>query len=177
MTRILARAAAAGAILVAMAAPAFAHITLQVPEAAVGGGYKAVLRVPHGCKGSDTTAIALKVPEGFLSAKPQPKAGWKLDIKTGNYAKTYKLYGSDVTSGAVEISWSGGSLPDNEYDEFAVNGTLAADLKPGDTLFFPVVQICSTGEEDWIKIPVEGQDEPDTPAPGLKLLPPAGGDD
>jgi len=177
MIRNFMRVAAAGATLAAMAAPAFAHVTLQVPEAAVGGGYKAVLRVPHGCKGSDTTAITLKVPEGYLSAKPQPKSGWTLNIKTGDYAKTYKLYGSDVKSGAVEISWSGGSLPDNEYDEFAVNGTLASDLKPGDKLFFPVVQTCSTGEEDWIKIPVEGQDEPDTPAPGLKLLPAAGGDD
>ena len=177
MIRILTRAAAAGAMLAAMAAPAFAHITLEVPQAAIGGGYKAVLRVPHGCKGSATTAIALKVPEGFLSAKPQPKPGWTLDIKTGDYAKSYTLYGSPVNSGAVEISWSGGNLPDNEYDEFVVNGTLAGDLKPGDKLYFPVVQTCSTGEDDWIKIPVDGQAEPDTPAPGLKLLPATGGDD
>ena len=177
MIGIFTRAVAAGALLAAMAAPAFAHVTLETGQAAVGGGYKAVLRVPHGCKGSATTAIALKVPEGFLSAKPQPKPGWTLDIKTGNYAKAYTLYGSSVTSGAVEISWSGGNLPDNEYDEFVVNGTLAGDLKPGDKLLFPVVQTCAVGEEDWIKIPVDGQPEPDTPAPGLKLLPATGADD
>jgi periplasmic copper chaperone A len=177
MISFVARAAAAGAMLAAMAAPAFAHITLEVPQAAVGGGYKAVLRVPHGCKGSATTAIKLKVPEGFLSAKPQPKAGWTLDIKTGDYAKAYTLYGSPVTSGAVEIDWSGGNLPDSEYDEFVVNGTLAGDLKAGAKLFFPVVQICASGEDDWIAIPVDGQPEPETPAPGLTLLPAAGGAD
>jgi uncharacterized protein YcnI len=177
MIRSFMRAAAAGAILSACVVPAFAHVTLQVPEAAVAGGYKAVLRVPHGCKGSATTAIKVKVPEGYLSAKPQPKPGWSLDIKTGDYAKSYTLYGSKVTSGAVEIGWSGGNLPDNEYDEFALNGTLAGDLKPGDKMYFPVIQTCESGEEDWIQIPVDGQAEPETPAPGLTLLPAAGSDD
>jgi uncharacterized protein YcnI len=174
MNRSFVRAAAAGALLVALAAPAFAHVTLEVVHAAVGGGYKAVLRIPHGCKGSATTAITLKVPEGYLTAKPQPKAGWTLDIKTGAYAKTYTLYGSPVTSGAVEINWSGGNLPDSEYDEFVVNGTLAGDLRPGDILYFPVVQTCAAGEEDWIDT---SGSEDGTPAPGLKLLPAAGAAD
>ena len=174
MIRFFARWAAAGVILAAMAAPAFAHVTLEVGQAAIGGGYKAVLRVPHGCKGSATTAITLKVPEGYLSAKPQPKAGWTLNIKTGDYAKSYTLYGSPVRSGAVEINWSRGNLPDNEYDEFVVNGTLASDLKPGDKLFFPVVQTCAVGEEDWIDT---FGSEAGTPAPGLQLMPSTGGGD
>lgn len=177
MIRILTRAAFAAATLAAMAGPALAHVTLEVGEAAAGSPYKAIFRVPHGCSGSATTAIKLKVPEGFVSAKPMPKAGWTLDIKTGDYAKTYTLFGSPVKSGAVEITWSGGNLPDNEYDEFVVRGTLADDLKVGDTLYFPVVQTCATGEEDWIKIPVDGQPEPDTPAPGVKLTAPTGSDD
>jgi len=169
MIRLLTRTAAAGAVLAALVSPAFAHITLETGSAAVGSGYKAVLRVPHGCSGQATTAISLKVPEGFISAKPMPKAGWTLDIKTGDYANTYKLYGADVKSGATEISWSGGNLPDNEYDEFVVRGTLADSLKADSVLYFPVIQTCEGGEEDWIKIPVDGQPEPDTPAPGVKL--------
>jgi uncharacterized protein YcnI len=171
MIRLFTRAAAAGALLTALATPAFAHITLETGSAPVGSGYKAVLRVPHGCGGAATTAITLKVPEGFISAKPMPKAGWTLDIKTGDYANTYKLYGADVKSGATEISWSGGNLPDNEYDEFVVRGTLADSLKPGDTLYFPVLQSCGDKEDAWIAIPAAGQPEPETPAPGLKLLP------
>lgn len=171
MTPLFARAAAAGAVLTALATPASAHITLETGSAPVGSGYKAVLRVPHGCDGQATTAITLKVPEGFISAKPMPKAGWTLDIKAGDYGQSYKLYGAEVKSGATEISWSGGNLPDNEYDEFVLRGTLADSLKPGDTLYFPVIQTCGSTEEDWIAIPVDGQPEPTTPAPGLKLAP------
>ena len=168
------RAAAAATLLASLASPAFAHITLETSEAPIGSGYKAVLRVPHGCDGAATTAITLKVPEGFVSAKPMPKAGWTLDIKTGDYAQSYKLYGAEVKSGATEISWSAGNLPDNEYDEFVVRGTLADSLAPGETLYFPIIQTCTTGEEDWIDT---SGSEDGTPAPGLKLMPAAGGGD
>jgi len=177
MIRLATRAAAAGAIFSALASPAFAHITLETGSAPVGSSYKAVLRVPHGCDGQPTTAITVKVPEGFISAKPMPKPGWTLQVTTGTYASTYKLYGAEVTSGATEISWSGGALPDNEYDEFVVRGTLADSLKPGETLYFPVLQNCGDKEEAWIAIPAAGQPEPETPAPGLKLTPAVSGDD
>ena len=53
---------------------AFAHVTLETPRAAAGGLYKAVLRVPHGCQGSPTVQLRVRVPEGVFAAKPQPKA-------------------------------------------------------------------------------------------------------
>ena len=168
------RAAAAATLLASLASPAFAHITLETSEAPIGSGYKAVLRVPHGCDGAATTAITIKLPEGFVSAKPMPKPGWTLDITSGDYARPYKLFGSEVKSGATEISWSGGNLPDNEYDEFVVRGTLADSLTPGDTLYFPVIQTCTSGEEDWIDT---SGSEDGTPAPGLKLAPAVGGGD
>ena len=43
---------------------ASAHVTLERQEAPVGSSYKAVLRVPHGCDGSPTTAIRVRVPAG-----------------------------------------------------------------------------------------------------------------
>ena len=173
MIRTFARAATAAVSLALFAVPAFAHVTLQTPEAHVGAGYKAVLRVGHGCDGNATTTIRVKVPEGFLNAKPQPKAGWTLDITKGKYAKSYTLYGSEVTEGALEITWSGGNLPDDQYDEFALNGTLAADLDQSAPLYFPVVQTCTTGENAWID--TSGSEDGE-PAPGLRLLPPAEAD-
>jgi uncharacterized protein YcnI len=172
MPRLFTPAVLAAASLAALASPAFAHISLETPGAAIGSAYKAVLRVPHGCDGNPTTAITLKVPEGLVSAKPMPKAGWSLAIKSGDYARSYTLHGSTVTAGAIEISWSGGNLPDTQYDEFVVRGTLARSLVPGETLYFPVIQTCTTGEEDWIDT---SGSEDGTPAPALKLLPAAGG--
>jgi uncharacterized protein YcnI len=44
--------------------PAIAHVTLENREAPVGAGYKAVLRVPHGCEGTATTTLRVRIPEG-----------------------------------------------------------------------------------------------------------------
>lgn len=157
------------------AGPATAHVTLETPQAAVGSFYKAVFRVPHGCHGKPTIALRVKVPEGFIGAKPQPKPGWSLDKTKGKYAKAYSfIHGLSVDSGLTEVAWRGGSLPDDEYDEFVLNGYLAADLKPGTVLYFPVVQECPDGAaERWIAVPEHGKDAGavENPAPGLALLP------
>lgn len=176
MHRIFTRALAAASIAL-IASPVFAHITFEVPQAPVGSTYKAVLRVPHGCSGNATTKISVKIPEGFISVKPMPKAGWTLSTTKGAYKETYELWGSKVTEGVTEVTWADGNLPDEYYDEFVLRGTVASTLKSGTTLYFPVLQTCSTGEEAWIEIPVEGQPEPELPAPGLKLVDPVKADD
>lgn len=156
--------------------PALSHVTLETKEAPVESRYKAVLRVPHGCKGSPTTKIRVRVPEGMVGVKPQPKAGWTLETIKGDYAKPYTLYGAQVSSGVKEIVWSGGPLLDEHYDEFVFVGYLSSGLTPGSTLYFPVVQECQQGVSRWIDQPAAAQQKPagdhsDTPAPGLKLLP------
>ena len=148
---------------------ASAHITLETGEAVAGSAYKAVFRVPHGCEGSATVKITVKVPEGVIAAKPMPHAGWKLDIVKGKYAKSYDYYGSKLDEGVTQVSWSGGNLPDDYYDEFVLRGMLAADLPEG-MIYFPVVQECEKGVDRWIEIPEAGQPEPEMPAPGVKVL-------
>jgi uncharacterized protein YcnI len=161
-------------LLVAVAAltttSAFAHVTLETQQAPIGAAYKAVLRVPHGCNGSATTAIRVKIPEGLIDVKPMPKPGWTLNVVKGKYAKSYSLFKAQVSEGATEIDWSGGKLPDDYYDEFVFAGFLASDLEPGKMLYFPVVQECEKGVHRWIEIPADGSEYPE-PAPGLKLLP------
>lgn len=162
------------AALFVSAVGASAHITLETQQAPVGSAYKAVLRVPHGCDGKATIAVRVKMPEGFIAAKPMPKPGWELRTERGKYAKAYTLYGEAVTEGVQEIDWTGGKLPDDFYDEFVLRGTLAGDLPAGHMLYFPVVQECEGGAvERWIQIPQAGQgdDALETPAPGIKLLP------
>jgi uncharacterized protein YcnI len=153
------------------AGAASAHITLDTAEAKAGSAYKAVFRVPHGCEGAATVKLSVKIPEGFIAAKPMPHAGWTISTTTGKYAKAYDNYGSKIDEGVTEISWSGGNLPDAYYDEFVVRGNLAADL-PAGMLYFPTVQECEGGKVDrWIEIPVDGKPEPEHPAPGVKIVP------
>ena len=153
-----------------LVAPAFAHVTLERDTAPVGAPYKAVLRVPHGCDGSPTTAIRVRIPEGVIDVKPMPKPGWTLNIVRGKYGKAYSLYRAQVSEGVTEIDWTGGNLPDDYYDEFVFQSFLASDLRPGQTIYFPVVQECAKGVHRWIEIPTAGSDYPE-PAPGLKLVP------
>ncbi len=159
-------------------ASALAHVTLEKGEAPVGSTYKAVLRVPHGCEGKPTIAVRVQIPEGVIGVKPMPKPGWTLEKIKGKYEKTYDYYGTPTGEGVKEIVWSGGSLADDEYDEFILRAMLTPDLPVGQMLYFPVVQECPDGAVDrWIEIPAAGQaeDELETPAPGIRLLEKAAG--
>lgn len=160
--------------VVAFVCAACAHVTLETPEAPVGALYKAVLRVPHGCDGTATTALRVRIPDGMIAVKPMPKPGWKIDMVTGKYPRTYTYFhGAKLSEGVTEISYSGGRLPDTHYDEFVFTGFLAGDLQSGTMLYFPVVQECEKGVHRWIEIPASGKSSGDypQPAPAIKLLP------
>jgi uncharacterized protein YcnI len=156
------------------ATPAGAHVYLEGKQATVGAAYKAVFAVPHGCSGSPTVKIRVQIPEGVIAVKPMPKAGWSVDVVEGKYASEYEYHGNKVASGAKEVVWAGGRLPDHNYDEFVVSAWLTDGLKPNTTLYFPVVQECEKGVSRWIEIPAEGaghSHDGKSPAPGVKLLP------
>jgi periplasmic copper chaperone A len=169
----------AAAALVAFTVAASAHVTLEKQEAAVGGSYKAVFRVPHGCNGSPTVALRIRIPDGVISVKPQPKPGWQIATVKGAYDKPYDYYGNTLTEGVREVDFTGGNLPDDFYDEFVFNAFLTGDLQAGTVLYFPLVQECVNGTERWIEIPAAGKvsDDYETPAPGVKLIARTGDDD
>jgi uncharacterized protein YcnI len=133
MARIAPMAAALAALLAV--SPSSAHITLQPAEAAAGGSFIATFRVPHGCDGAPTVRLAVRVPDEILTAKPRPKPGWTLaTAKEGGVVR--------------EVTWSGGKLADEQFDEFAVLVFLPD--KPGATLRFAVEQGCDGGAvEHW----------------------------
>jgi periplasmic copper chaperone A len=133
-----------------------------------------VFAVPHGCTGSPTVKLRVQIPEAVIAVKPMPKAGWSVDVVEGKYTAEYDYHGNKVSSGAKEVVWSGGKLPDHNYDEFVISTFLTDGLKPNTTLYFPVVQECEKGVSRWIEIPAEGaarSQEGKSPAPGVKLLP------
>jgi periplasmic copper chaperone A len=159
--------------------PASSHVTLATKEAPVGAEYKAVFRVPHGCKGSATITLSVEMPDGMIAVKPQPKPGWQIEIVKGTYDKPYHLYRSEVTAGVKSVTWFGGKLPDDYYDEFALIGHLDKGLQPGSRLYFPIVQTCEQGVDRWVEIPDDGHSSERRrfPAPFVHLLPAAAGGD
>lgn len=160
-------AALASALVLLAPCVAKAHVTLETREAPVGSYYKAVLRVPHGCNGSPTVRLRVRIPDGVIGVKPQPKPGWSLETIRAAYGKTYASQHGQVSEGVREIVWSG-KLPDEYFDEFAFQAYLSPALKAGSRLAFPVVQECEQGVERWIDA-ADGKGR--NPAPSLKLLP------
>jgi len=164
------RIAASTAALCALAAwNAGAHVTLENTEAKTDSYYKATLRVPHGCTGSPTVKLRVRIPEGVTGVKPQPKQGWKLETTKAKLAAPVDAgHGNMITETIGEVSWSGGRLADEHFDEFMMMMKLPD--RPGATLYFPVVQECTKGVHRWIETGKPAQ-ELKEPAPALRLLP------
>jgi periplasmic copper chaperone A len=159
------------------ASTVFAHVTLEDQAALAGRSYKAVLKVGHGCEGSPTTAMRVTVPTGFMGAKPMPKAGWMLAIKTAKLAVPYDNHGKQVTEDVSEITWTATSkdsyLPEAHYDEFILRGGLPSKVNEGTAMWFKVLQTCEKGSNDWSQTPVSGVDTQGlkSPAALLEIIP------
>ena len=126
---ISAGASAAGfGMVIAMATPTLAHVGVEThgvtPTA--GSSSSIFLRPGHGCDGDATNSVSVTLPAGITTVKPQPKAGWRLTQKDG------------------VITWSGGVLADDQFDEFGLRVSWPK-LAPGATsqqFAFQTVQTC-----------------------------------
>lgn len=122
---------AAGVVLLTATGVAQAHmgIELRGGTPTAGSGSTIMFRPGHGCDGDATNAITVTIPDGIdpASAKAQPKPGWRLS-RTGS-----------------TITWSGGELPDDQFDEFGLRVTWPM-LPSGVTsqrVYFKTVQTCN----------------------------------
>ena len=163
---------ASAVVILGLAAPALAHVTIRPDSAAAGSYFTAEFVVPHGCDGSSTVAVRVKIPDGVTGVKPQLKPGWVATVKTRNLDAPVKTeHGRTVSETVDEVEWRGGPLPDNFYDTFGLIMKLPdAATRP---LYFPTIQECEQGVHRWIDIPASGQYRADLhePAPALKLTP------
>ena len=149
-----------------------AHIVLEQKAAPAASYYKAVFMVGHGCAGSATTGIVVTIPEGVVNVKPMGKPGWQLQTRVETLAKLYVLHGKTFTEGVTQVTWTGGPLPDSNYDEFVMMTRLPD--APG-TFYFKVVQTCEQDETRWEEIPAEGKSAHDYKSPAAVLeVSPAG---
>lgn len=164
------RIAAIAASSLMLAGPAFAHATLTPSTAANGTTVKVAVAIPHGCDGAPTDTVTVKLPEGFVSAKPMVKAGWTATITKGDYQNSYEVHGEPVTSGALEVTWAGGSVPDDQFDEFVIQGSLQG-FDAEASLPFAVTQKCGTASVVWDQIAAPGENAHalEHPAPTLAV--------
>ncbi len=122
--------------------------TLSPTQSTAAAGSSAIIgfTIGHGCEASPTRQVTIQIPAGITSVKPQPKAGWRITIKRGKLPEPVKDFaGNTVTVGVLEVTWTGGPLPDAYFDTF--NLRLGMPPKAGKTLYFKTVQRCVKGVE------------------------------
>lgn len=152
--RAAAAVLASAALVVAAPLAAQAHVT-ATPDTATAGGYGTLtFAFSHGCDGSPTTALEITIPEGMSSVSPTIAPGWDIDVQRDGEDGPVSL----VTYTAQEPVADG-------LRATVVLGVQYAENTAGETLAFPVNQVCEVGNTDWAEIAEEGVDPHSLEAP------------
>jgi uncharacterized protein YcnI len=154
--RLVLSAVAASLALLAFGGVASAHIDPDPSEAQAGSRLTVGFTVEHGCAGSPTIQLDMRLPEGVADPVAEPIDGWEGSV--------------DTDDGDTIVTFAGGLLADDVEGTFSVTMTLPPT--PDTTIYFPFVQRCEAGEIRWIQIPTEPGAELDEPAPAMALTGP-----
>lgn len=172
-TRLAAAGALAGTAVLALSAPAFAHVSVQPEGTAAKGGYAVVdFKVPNERDNASTTKLEVSFPTDhpLASAMPEPMPGWKIEVTKSKLDKPIEMHGEKISEAVSKITWTadGKGVEPGYFEKFPVSiGQLPEDT---DELVFKAIQTYSNKEVvRWIEVPKEGQEEPEHPAPVLTL--------
>ncbi|MFJ4974968.1 YcnI family protein [Streptomyces coeruleorubidus] len=172
-SRIAAAGAAAGVTVLALSAPAFAHVSVQPEGAAAKGGYAVVdFKVPNERDDASTTKLEINFPTDhpLASVMPEPMPGWKIDVTKSKLDKPLEMHGEKISEAVTKVTWTadGKGIEPGYFEKFPLSiGQLPEDT---DQLVFKALQTYSNKEVvRWIEVPQKGQEEPDNPAPVLEL--------
>lgn len=150
------------------AIPASAHVTADPAVAQPGSYFRTALRVSHGCSGAPTTAISVAIPDGIYNAKAQAKPGWQARSDMRKLAQPADLgHGRKGDSVVGAITWSGGTLANDQFDEFGL--VLKLPDAPGAQIVLPVTQHCGATEVRWDQIAAAGKPPHDLERPAALI--------
>lgn len=173
VSRIAAAGAVSGIAVLALSAPAFAHVSVQPEGTAAKGGYAVVdFKVPNERDNASTTKLEVNFPTDhpLASVMPEPVPGWKAEVTKAKLDKPLESHGEKLTEAVTKVTWTadGKGIEPGYFQKFPVS--VGALPENADELVFKAIQTYSNKEVvRWIEVPQEGQEEPDTPAPVLKL--------
>lgn len=97
-----------------------------------------------------------------------PHDGWTAKVTDTKLKTPVKTDDGTITDAVSEITWTGGKIGPGQYEDFDV----AFGQLPDDTaqLTFKTLQTYSDGKVvRWIEEAAQGDEEPENPAPVLKL--------
>ena len=166
-------AAAPLTVMLALAAPALAHVTVTAPGATRGGTDQQItFQVPVEKNiETDGLTVALPVQTPIASVLVEPIAGWTHTTTTVKLAHPIQTDDGPITNAVSRISWRalpGHGLQPGEYGAFRI---LAGQLPDVASLTFKALQDYRDGSVvKWNQVAAPGATaEPDNPAPVLQL--------
>jgi uncharacterized protein YcnI len=175
--RLVAAGGAGLGLAVALSASAAAHVSIEEDEVVAGSSAIVTLAFSHGCEGSPTTQVRIQMPESIPTVSPTINANWDVEKVTETLDTPIEgSHGEQITERVSEVVYTARTpVPDGFRDTFELSITVPDAV--GQTIYFPTIQTCETGESAWIEIPAEGQDhdELESPAPGVTVV--AAGED
>jgi uncharacterized protein YcnI len=164
--------AAVAGLVVAVAVPADAHVTVN-PNTATPGGYtKVTFRVPSETDNADTTKLEVAFPadQPIASVSVKPVPGWTATATESKLATPIKSHDHEITEAVSRIVWTadtGAAVKPGQFQEFDVS---LGPLPASGQLIFKALQTYSDGTVvRWIDEPSSDGTEPEHPAPALKL--------
>ncbi|MYY05008.1 MULTISPECIES: YcnI family protein [unclassified Streptomyces] len=171
VSRIALAGGVAASTVLLLAGTASAHVSVQPQGEAAKGGYAVInFKVPNERDNASTTKLEVSFPTDhpLASVMPQPVPGWDIEVTTSKLDKPLEMHGKTINEAVSKVTWTGGKIEPGRFQQFPLSvGQLPEDA---DQLVFKAVQTYSNKEVvRWIEEQKEGADEPDTPAPVLKL--------
>ncbi|MFD7001948.1 YcnI family protein [Streptomyces mirabilis] len=172
-SRIAAAGAVAASAVLAISAPAFAHVSVQPEGEAAKGGYAVVdFKVPNERDNASTNKVEVNFPTDhpLASVMPQPLDGWSVKVTKTKLAKPLTMHGEKISEAVSKVTWTatGKGIEPGFFQKFPLSvGALPEDT---DQLVFKAIQTYDNKEVvRWIEPQQEGQEEPENPAPVLTL--------
>lgn len=157
------------AAVVLLATPAFAHVTIDPEQAPKGSDAVLAFNVPNEMDNANTTQVVVVFPTDHPIADASTEAvpGWTVKIDKAASTTPISTDSGTVNERVSQITWSGGSIPPGQFQQFRVALGLPANA---DSLTFKALQTYSNGQiVRWIETSAPGGAEPEHPAPVLKL--------
>ncbi|MEE1818786.1 YcnI family copper-binding membrane protein [Streptomyces sp. NPDC004288] len=171
------RTALAGGIalssVVLLSGTAFAHVSVQPQGEAAKGGYATVnIKVPNERDNASTVKLEVNFPldHPLASVMPQPIPGWKAEVTKSKLSKPLELHGKKINEAVSKVTWTadGSKIGPGQFQQFPLSlGQLPEDA---DELVLKAIQTYDNKEVvRWIEEQKDGAEEPENPAPVLKL--------
>jgi uncharacterized protein YcnI len=138
------------AAILALSAPAVAHVSVWPKDSVQGAREKYEIRVPNE-KQVDTVAVEVSFPASLKVTSFEQKPGWSTEVRR------------DAAGAIIGARWSG-RLPPQQFTDF---GLLAVNPSKGTELVWTATQVYADGTKvDW-----SGKPGSKNQAPRVKLVP------